>query len=85
MNDNLNIKCEHLVCIPVGNGIMQHIIFKPAPETVRMIADAVNGDANPRTITVDDISGKHVSKKRHEFFRYRETYGTIVLTTLEIS
>lgn len=83
--DKLNIKCGHLVCIPVGNGIMQHIIFKPTAQTVTDVMYAVVAEAKRLHITVDDVSGQHTTNNRHEFIRCRESYGTMILTTLELS
>lgn len=86
----LEIVCEELVALPVGNGIYQHVIFKPTHETKAAIRRAVDDKPTPEQdvddyydLTVTDNGGSHTSNRPHRFLVLRAIRNVLVVTTQE--
>lgn len=81
--DTLNLKCKHLVCVPTGIRMMQHIMFRPTAKTLRDVRAAITADL-PVKLTVSDVSGNSDSKRLHIPLTAIVEHGTIILTTREL-
>lgn len=83
--ETLNIKCKHMVSIAGGMGIQQQVIFEPTAETTKAVRTAVReGKESLFHIHVEDVTGKHETKRLHAIVTGQESHGTIILTTREI-
>lgn len=80
--ETIIIECEHMVCINVGNGMYQNVVFNPTKETTDAIVSACLNQSS-KHIKTKDKAGDHISKNRHQFIRSRQSYGTIIFTTSE--
>lgn len=81
--DKLTIKCEELACLPSGNGIHTHVIFKADEATKKAIREAVQ-DGSYYNIAVKDGGGDHVTNRPHRFITAKTERSVIILTTQEL-
>lgn len=84
--NTLIIECEYLAAIPTGLRLTQHVILNPTTDTTVKIREALKSDgrASAYTIRVIDKSGDHVSARLHIPIACDESYGNLVLTTIQI-
>ncbi len=83
MSDKLHIVCEELVALPVGNGVCQHVIFKPTKATSDAIRDAVR-TSDFYDVSCKDGGGGHSTKRPHRFLAARAERNVLVVTTQEL-
>ena len=83
MDRKLEIECEEMVAMPVGNGFYQNIIFKPTPATVDAIKAAIK-DGEFYDISVADGGGKHTSNRLQRLTTAKHVRSVIIVTSEEI-
>ena len=81
--DKLHINCKHLVCIPTGVKMMQHVIFRPTAKTLKDVRKAVQEKACV-ALSVKDVSGDSIAKRLNICHTAIVEHGTIILTTQEL-
>ena len=87
--EKVEIICEELVSLPVGNGITQNIIFNPAQGTRQAIRKKVDAGFNITDgdgyyyLAVRDNGGEFTSIRPHRFHACRMVRNIIILTTME--
>lgn len=81
--DKLRIECEHLVAIPVGIKMFQHVIFKATEASKNAIRAAVR-EGQTYQLSVKDVSGDFVTQRDHTFVSVEQSHGTLILTTREV-
>lgn len=83
MSDKLQIVCEEMVCLPVGNGVHQNVIFKPTKATSNAIRDAVR-EGQFMDLAVKDGGGDHTSLRPHRLLAAREVRTVLIVTSQEL-